>query len=700
MRGITLLSEINPRGVHVAQIHDPIYQGERWFKLLTPTQADDLRYQNVSFSDVIDTLCDEAAARGNQLVLRDWSQVDFFERPLLSPPHDLSIDKALRLNFDINSICVVRHPVSQWMSLNRHDPRNPVSITEFLTAYLEFAERAFEIGFVRYEDFCKKPDTVLQSMCNALAIEFDETYKDSWQGYMPISGDDVHYDPDGVIRPEDSVNFPRNVVRHFLAREEYFHAASLFGYATLGERVFDERLQKREPTPYWLAEAGNESQDNGVGVTLPSEPTKAAQLSRRPDLSYDRKSKITIAALKSMPKSNGRVFLVDPSIRDELGHHYYLSSALKQEVEAANKECVVLGFHQMSEKIGDLNGFAYFEVTGFGSKPNGSEFENYQFSVGESQNLTKSLAELPKSVFRKNDFVFFPTVSSNMILAIIGWMLSFEEQNRPSFGICLMFQPDWHFILRYSKMNYQLYAAAFSLLKDTPLVNSVVFTTETQGLAERYQREFGIAATAMPIPTIGQDLRASIERQPRSAEAVSTPVISCIGYARQEKGTHFMPEIYDLLSSAGYDFVLKVQIVSHDEVYLANLENELKGLEKVQLIYDQLTMPEVAELIAETDIMLLPYDRRTYANRGSTLFNEARLLGVPVILPSGTDIGAEAAEQGCGVLFDEWTAGNIAQAIAKAIDELSVLKENADRVRQSYFKKGGYLANVFPYFGC
>jgi len=697
MRGVTLLSEINPRGNQVDRILDPIYQGEHWFKLLTPQQAQNLRSKDANLSEIIEVLYDEAKARDNQLLIRDWSHVDYFDWPVPSPPMEMSLERALHTDFNIRSICVVRHPITQWMSWNRYQPQQPISVTDFLAAYLRFAERAFEIGFVRYEDFCKKPDETLQTMCGSLGIEYDHDYRNNWQPYLPISGDDYVYESEEKIKQIPEFKLQKNMLDHFLARDEYFYATSLFNYAPFGERLFDPKLETSDPSPTWIAQMGSTSVSRKKNRLRPSGLREAAAFSRRPEINQEQKRDLLLKAIKDFPHENGRVYLFDPSVLNEIGHHFSLVNALKEEAESLGKQCIILANNQIKDELSSLDAFAYFGIMGFGSNNNRDENDNYHISVAENQEFTKYLAELSTIDFHPDDFVFFPTVTPNLILAIVSWALSFQAKRRPKIGLCLMLPPDWHSILRASNKQKQIYAAAFSLLGDQSSMKNIVFTTETAGLAKLYRDEYGIDAVALPTPTFGLQAEKGIGNAPQS-EPSSQILISSIGHARPEKGTHFLPEIHEFLTKSGHDFILNVQLTGYDEGYLLDIAGKLGNFNNVRLYYEPLDRADFSTMIAESDIMVLSYDPLAYHNRGSALFNECRWFGVPVVAPGDTDIGEEVEKLKMGTLFTNWNAICIAEALEQAIQQLSDLKSKATDTQSAYIAKEGYLSTIMKNF--
>ena len=85
---------------------------------------------------------------------------------------------------------VVRHPLDQWRSMHEYPAsRGRCSLADYLKGYRRFAEMALEIGFVRYEDFCREPSITLQALCANLGIPFDPEFSNNWMHYTRLNGD-------------------------------------------------------------------------------------------------------------------------------------------------------------------------------------------------------------------------------------------------------------------------------------------------------------------------------------------------------------------------------------------------------------------------------------------------------------------------------------------------------------------------------
>ena len=133
----------------------------------------------------------------------------------------------------MHRFCTVRHTIDQYLSLTSLPILASAGLTVevYLKGCLRFAELCAELGFVRYEDFTRDPDTALRSICAGLALPFDAGYKDRWPAYTNITGDTAgSRGGTKVIRPIERRPVPQGLVAQFSAHDAYHRAKTLLGY--------------------------------------------------------------------------------------------------------------------------------------------------------------------------------------------------------------------------------------------------------------------------------------------------------------------------------------------------------------------------------------------------------------------------------------------------------------------------------------
>ncbi|WP_254508125.1 O-linked N-acetylglucosamine transferase, SPINDLY family protein [Anatilimnocola floriformis] len=187
MSNVVLLSEINPQGL---DSFCPRNQAREWFQLLSEDEA---RRQHADpgqeFLQAISLIEERCRSQGKSLVIRDWTHLDFTGLPFLSTPsYKMTTSVMLDKSFDVVRTATVRHPLEQLVSLRAIDVVKPWDEEQVLHGMRRFAEQAKEIGFIRYEDFCRQPDQRLNEMCEKLRLNFDVKYQQRWRSYDKITG--------------------------------------------------------------------------------------------------------------------------------------------------------------------------------------------------------------------------------------------------------------------------------------------------------------------------------------------------------------------------------------------------------------------------------------------------------------------------------------------------------------------------------
>ena len=240
MEGVVLLSELHP---HAWNLFNPLKQAEEWFGLLTQNDITDLQNQGtVNYTTAIAVIEQRCRARGATLVLRDWAHLDYTGYPFVTTPgYRPLLYTELAGSFEIIRISTTRDPVTQWQSLTQlavmQEPlqSGAFGIDQFLAGYRKYAELCVETGFVRYEDFLRKPDLAMRKLCKHLQIKFDPSFIKKWPGYQTITGDTVNPRSSNKIKIPPTRPIELGLRKKFLANADYHRACELLGYNPLAK---------------------------------------------------------------------------------------------------------------------------------------------------------------------------------------------------------------------------------------------------------------------------------------------------------------------------------------------------------------------------------------------------------------------------------------------------------------------------------
>lgn len=237
MEGVVLLSEIHPLGV---QYFSPLKQAKDWYGLLTQSEVDALQQPGAArFSEAIALIERRCRERGLALIVRDWAHLDYTGHPFTTPTFSPLLFKELAGDFDISRIATTRDPVTQWQSLSQLGviqvpfQSGKFDLEQFLLGYRQYAELCAETGFIRYEDFLRKPELPLRKLCEQLQVRFDPGFIRKWSQYTNITGDTNNFRQSDKIRKPAPKPVEPALRKRFLGNVDYLHACRILGYDPL-----------------------------------------------------------------------------------------------------------------------------------------------------------------------------------------------------------------------------------------------------------------------------------------------------------------------------------------------------------------------------------------------------------------------------------------------------------------------------------
>jgi hypothetical protein len=195
MRNIVMLSELHPTLPQGASFN-PLYQAGQWFDLLSPDEratfrANARREEKLgSFVRSMELIEERTRSSGRHLLIREFSHADFLRTPRTQPVFRSRMVDVLGQLYALRRHAVVRHPLDQWRSMQEYPATSGrCSLRDYLHGHRRFAEMAVEVGFVRYEDFCRDPAATLRHLCSVLGVPFDATYDERWMHHDRFTGD-------------------------------------------------------------------------------------------------------------------------------------------------------------------------------------------------------------------------------------------------------------------------------------------------------------------------------------------------------------------------------------------------------------------------------------------------------------------------------------------------------------------------------
>ena len=163
----------------------------------------------------------------------------------------------------------------------------------------------------------------------------------------------------------------------------------------------------------------------------------------------------------------------------------------------------------------------------------------------------------------------------------------------------------------------------------------VFLWAETQALASLYSQRFGVAVSALrlPAPAWAGELEIDVARK--------KPVIGYFGVARGDKGFLQLPGIFRaaLAQCKGLEapeFIVHAAPTPVVRPGIAEAMAELVEIPGVKLYPEFFSEAEYRDLFKCVDAVMLPYEPRLYATRGSSVLTEAIASGKVTLVSAGT----------------------------------------------------------------
>jgi len=426
---------------------------------------------------------------------------------------------------------------------------------------------------------------------------------------------------------------------------------------------------------------------------------------RRRSLDKLRKARLTVFP-QGARNRGGRIVVLDPGLISAGGHHLPVATALWREARRLGYEAIVVGHAKLPKGAGAIGAIPYFFHAGY-MIPTGENRQDIDrcAAAGRAQmaeanaQLLIDLSALPRDWFGEGDFVLFPAVTPNQILAIGQWISGFAASASPCWGLSLLLPPDidGSELLRNAGSAYV--RATFELIP-AQIKKRIVVATETAALAQSYAGLVGFEPVVLKLP-----LHADLDEAPCAPAATATsgrlaPLVASLGFANDEKGYHLLPDILPLVYAARPDARFLVHVSGMSRKWVDSFRSRLAVLgDTVTVVGGPVSQERMTEMLKSTSLMLLPYDPVSYRERGSGLFQEALRFAIPVVLPANTAIAAEARSIGSTVVFERQDASCIAEATIAALDRLDSLSAAAHRhSAESGIGRRGYLETLLSAF--
>ncbi len=284
------------------------------------------------------------------------------------------------------------------------------------------------------------------------------------------------------------------------------------------------------------------------------------------------------------------------------------------------------------------------------------------------------------------DHILIHTLSIEQVEELFYFLESSDRTYLPHYHILLRRDIEDPLVLEAKGMGLK---ACLNRFYESELWSKfVMFYTDTEDLVQRHNTLSSIQFIQLAIPFRQEKLREFSEKRDPNK-----PIhLVYLGDARPEKGYHYLP---DLVEKLWEDYIhnrkVKFTIQSNFNIAggeLGILEARLKleqyPSSQISLIKNPMTADDYYQLLVDADIVILPYDSKSYQVRTSGVLTESLAAGKPVVVPANTWLSKQVDSSRAGIYEHP---DEIASAVIKILEDFEQFSEAAYQYRLSWQEK-------------
>lgn len=393
--------------------------------------------------------------------------------------------------------------------------------------------------------------------------------------------------------------------------------------------------------------------------------------------------------------------IVEDALRDKKGHWFEYLSTFDRELRALGDEVTILADRSAQPFIIEqlraepVLPDSIWHRMGDGAGPVRRYLRVPMHAWDTYRPLKRYLRE-----GKKYDIIFVPTV---LVHHLLGWVWLIKRVLKKRSDRVLLFFPNTPIQLdpKTGEPSWQpaptakLFNRLIRSLKNEVGQGRVILGAETHPMCDALTQLTGVRFTYLPHPV---RVPAEEERRAEREEASSGLLtFASFGSARHEKGSDILvaavAEYCHRYPDSRVRFLL--QSVDGDPELWARL----KGNARIQLIPGYFNDGDYARYLSQTDVLLLPYRRSSYALRVSRVVIEAMVHGIPVITTRKTTLEDQAKEFGGAVFCNDEDTGSLVNAIHEMeqnFDQFNSRAENLKSSAHGHFAVQGFRRLLLP----
>jgi hypothetical protein len=347
------------------------------------------------------------------------------------------------------------------------------------------------------------------------------------------------------------------------------------------------------------------------------------------------------------PAKHPRFLLVDPSLRDRVGHHYVYGQGCLLAARLEGLRTVALVNRMLITRLDGVDQLIpVFRRDFWGRKLTHTGFDPSSPRVSDfAAQLRRSLEPL---ALGHADHVFIPNISDDDLEALAGLLEASGSLRRAMWHVFIRHDlpgedspPSWlarPLVSRLGRLRRRKLQSA--RLRAIDRLSRVLgprlhLCTDTEPLAVQHEWYSGRPFTVLPIPAALESPGFAPTTDLHSD--VDSLCIVYAGDARAEKGflslPHLLSSCRDLLAAGSLRFRIQTHH-PHGDTAILQAKQELAALNlpNVELLDEMLSDAAYAELMQSAKVLLVTYDPAAYRRRSSHVFIEALANGrIPIV---------------------------------------------------------------------
>jgi len=379
------------------------------------------------------------------------------------------------------------------------------------------------------------------------------------------------------------------------------------------------------------------------------------------------------------------ICMIEPALLDFKGHYYNFANCVgRASSDRDYKFKVLLSEDCISEIQKAIPSLAVFSKLPNNYLRRGLIIKHLFAPIVFNWSFFKGLNKETVNFLGPNWLVYMSTTQDLHLLAIWAWMRRFKSNKAPILILTFRLSLYRSDLNRWSP-SVIWYLLGLRLLKSLAKKYRIHLVTDSARLVDEFQRLTKLPIHIVPIPHL--DLIKSDSKLSSRSNSILRMV--SLGSARMPKGFDILSSAIQILHSRGeldnIKFDLHCYQTIDDEIITSSV-SLLKDInhQNITLIDRVIDESEYYKMLADADIVLIPYLQHIYLSNTSGVFTEAIAAGKPVIVTEGTWMSEKLKSFGAGLTCRDRDPEDLARIICEARDNYFELKSKADAGREKW----------------